>query len=301
MFNDFFKNSAGCNTACLSLSGRQGKIDLYYHLHDNPVQHMWQELFLKNNKIVQGNSFGQSYESLYLDLSKVCTAEGIDIPNSITQDYLNELHSQYVNSNKNANWLKINDLIHLIENKLSSISTHDYSFNFYSQNNNRLKLQEEHKLFLASDSIWGRLNLGYATLGKDWVTISANDDDDHDLKLQEYVTTETYASFSPEEPYDKHREQQFYKWSKSTKINVPSNLNELSFGRYILGSIIITEVFLDYNKNSSDWYVPNHSCKWNWNKDVLGADINVNSVKFLDTDLYHNTLIKHTGIQECLK
>jgi hypothetical protein len=301
MFNEFFKNSAGCNTACINLSTKQGEIDLYYHLHDNPVQHMWQELFLEDSKIVQGNSFGQSYESLYVELSKTCASEGIVIPKTFTQDYLNDLHSLYVKSNKNSNWLKINDLIHLIENKLSNIAAYDYSFNFYSENSSKLKLKEEHKLFLASDSVWGRLNLGYATLGKDWVTISANNDDDRDLKLQEYVTTETYASFSPEEPYDKHREQQFYKWSKSTNLDVPTNLNDLSFGRYILGSIIITDVFLDYNKNSSDWYVPNHSCKWKWNKDVLGADIKVNNVNFLDTDLYYSTLIKHTGIRECIK
>jgi hypothetical protein len=302
MLNEIFRNHKGYNTLRLDLITKSNKnISLYYHLHDNPVQHIWQELFLKNSEIGKQISTENSIELLIDELKKYCILENIIVSETITQKYLNDLHSQFVKkSNQSENWTKINECIHKIESKLSMFADYDFSFNFSSKNLDKVPLKEEYKLFLTSDSIWGRLNLGYATVGKDWQTISSNNDNDTDLQIQRYITTEAYASFSAEEPFDKMREQRFYQWAINKKLNIPlSNLNELSFGRYMLGTLIITEEFLNYNNNPSDWYVPNHRCKWSWNKDVLGGNIKVLKASFFESDLFYSVFKKHAGL-ECV-
>ena len=41
---EMFYNSEGFNTAEIILETDNGPLSLYYHLNDNPVQHIWQHI-----------------------------------------------------------------------------------------------------------------------------------------------------------------------------------------------------------------------------------------------------------------
>jgi hypothetical protein len=79
-------------------------------------------------------------------------------------------------------------------------------------------------------------------------------------------------------------------WRKNVSLD---NLNKLALGRYVLGHVIITDEFLKFNPNISDWYVPNHKCKLEWNKQMIDADARVVDVEFFDSDMCFETLVKH--------
>lgn len=297
---ELFQNSKGYNLVTLIVKCKIGTIDLHYRLHDNPVQHIWQEIHLNSNSIIQGNSDAKNYDSIIEDLKINCSKVGETLPINITQGYLNNLHSKFVNSEQDEVWNKINVLIHLLENKIDNpLHKYDSSFNFYSNNDTRISINPEYKMFLGTDSKWGRLSLGYATKGKDWLRIFADNDNDNDLAIQQDITSETYVSFSPEDPFEKFKESNFYKWAVSNiDIDVPiHDLSKLSFGRYVLGDVLITDAFLNYNSNVSDWYVPNHICKWNWNKNILGNDIIVKDMQFSNSSLAYEITMEHS----CLK
>ena len=294
---EIFENQVGFNTAKINVNTSVGNIDLFYHLSDNPVQHIWQDIHLNSTKIISGQNSGKTFKTLLDNLNRLCIIENVNpLSSGLSQNDLNDLHNLYVQSNHNQNWQKINELIHLLENKLDDpLSEYDNSINFYSDNKKSVALEEEHKMFLTSDAIWGRLVLGYATLGKDWVVIPGDNDDRTDLELQKYITSEAYLSFSCEEPYPCFRELKTYNWAKSKNFYVPiDNLNKLNLGRYFLGQIIITDNLLDFHPCVNDWYVNNHSCKLNFNTYVLGENFTVNSVNFLDTDLAFKQFLKHT-------
>jgi hypothetical protein len=294
---EIFKNQTGFNTAKINVSTATGDIDLFYDLSDNPVQHIWQDIHLKSNKIINGRTSGLNYDKVVAELDSLCRLESVEpLTDSITQDKLNELHHKYVNSNHNNNWLKINELIHVLETKIDNpFSEYDFSVNFYSNNTNKYPIKESYKLFLESDAIWGRLVLGYATLGKDWLVIPNNDDNRDDLELQSYITSETYLSFSVEDPFPCYREIKLYNWANNKNFYVPlDNLNALNFGRYYLGQLIITEELLQFHNNYKDWYIPNHRCKLDFNKKVLGNKLSVNSINFLDSDIAYKQFCRHS-------
>jgi len=79
-------------------------------------------------------------------------------------------------------------------------------------------------------------------------------------------------------------------------MDIPlDNLNKLSLGRYLLGEVIITDTFLTFHPVTSDWYVPNHICKLTWNKEMLKDDATVTNIQFYNSNLYFETLMKHTN------
>jgi len=297
MYEKFFKNKKGYNTAKITVSGKVKSFDLYYHLSDNPVQHIWQDIHIEGNKIINGTTAGLKFDKVVEEINYLCKIENVgQIKNNFTQSTLNNLHRKYVKSNHNSNWLRINDLIHILESKLDNpFSKYDYSVNFYSTNKKQVPIKEEYKMFLASDAVWGRLVLGYATLGKDWVTIPANDDNIEHLELQKNITSEAYLSFSVQDPYPCYREINTYNWAKKQKFDVPiDNLNQLNLGRYFLGQIIITDNLLEIHDDFRNWYVPNHSCKLNFNKEVLGSEFKINKIEFFDSNIAYEQFLKHS-------
>lgn len=294
---EIFQNSTGFNTAKIKVNASVGNIDLYYHLSDNPVQHIWQNIHRNSTKIISGQNSGKSFKKLLAKLNQLCELENVNpLQDDISQKDLNDLHNLYVESDHNDNWLQINELIHLLENKIGNdFAEFDNSINFYSDNKSLIPLKEEYKMFLTSDAIWGRLVLGYATLGKDWVVIPSDNDDRKDLELQKNITSEAYLSFSCEEPYPCFRELKTYNWAKTKDFYVPiDNLNDLNLGRYFLGQLIITDDLLEYHPYPSDWYINNHGCKLEFNKEVLGEQFTIDSIEFMDTELAYNQFIKHT-------
>jgi hypothetical protein len=298
---DLFYNSNGYNTAKITIESLGKEIELYYHLNDNPVQHIWQNIHNDSKNFKMGISITTDIETLVERLNKLC--KKIEYPLltfPVTQKMLNDLHHVIVSFNDASSELsEMNKLIHIIESKLDErFSKYKRSMVFYKQPNTEyIPIADEYKLWLTTERKWGRLLLGYGTLGKDWKDISDNDDDTTDLNIQSTISSESLLIFDIDYPFAFGDIRKFYYWAKNSNFTVPlSNLNALSLGNYLLGEIIITDTFLDYHSTISDWYVINHKCKFNWGKDVLGNDPVVTRIDFFNSDLYLDTLLKHSNL-----
>jgi hypothetical protein len=273
---------------------------LYYHLNNNPVQHLWQKMYSTANKFKMELSSKLTKGELVANINKL---SDIKLTTPVTQEQLNHLHNQFVWHGKNnmnsETWEAINQMIHLLEDKLRHDWMQDCNGSlgsYIDPEPERITLKEEHKLWLTTEKRWGDLLLGYATLGKGWWEISQDNDNTDDLNLQKYIGSETWCIFQPETILYKDIENQFYSWAKDTSVPVPlDNLNQLAMGRYYLGKLIITDELLKFHNNTSDWYVPNHVCKYNWAKEVITKDSKIEKVNFFDSDIYFESL-SHTGL-----
>jgi hypothetical protein len=249
-----------------------------------------------------GVTHGKSLEDLLIELNKLLLTTNrpiLELP--VSQDQLNKLHNSFVESSKNnptVDELQINLLIHAIETKNNFLTEYDSSTKFYKNPDiDRIPIKEEYKLWLINENKWGHLLLGFGTLGKSWNEIAKTDDNLDDLNMQTTISSETIMIFNADFPFLKTPENRLYKWAKNSKYSVPLNdLNKLSLGLYLLGEIIITDAFLNFHPTISDWYVPNHQCRLLWNRDVLGYNAQVKQIKFFNSDMYHNTLIKHANL-----
>jgi hypothetical protein len=295
---ELFHNEDGFNTACIKIKTNNDIVNLYYHLNDNPVQHRWQKFYLNNNKFKT-----HPLEKIPLDhvvdiLNKLLIPEGYSITTPIDAQQLNYLHNRFVHneSNDNKNWQEINHYIHVLEEKLNLFTEYNSVITFaIDPIPEPVPIKEEFKLWLTNDQSWGDLHLGYGTLGKSWQDIFTDNDGIDDLNVQSTISSETRLYFHIDAPWKKFNETEFYKWAV-TRDDVPlDNLNKLGLGRYYLGNIIITEDLLKFHPTPSDWYVPNHSCKLRWNKEVIDAYTEVIEINFFESDMYFDTLVKHTG------
>jgi hypothetical protein len=299
---NMFYNSVGCNTAEIILESNNQLLSIFYHLNDNPVQHIWQDIHSDSKKFNMGITPGTSLDELVNKMNLLLTKTNrplLDLP--ISQNQLNSLHNSFVENSKEIltdDELKINALIHAIESKNNVLTDYDATTKFYKDPDIRIPIKEEYKLWLTNENDWGHLLLGFATLGKSWKDIVKTNDNLQDLNTQKDITSETIMMFNADYPYRKASEQLLYKWAKSSNYQVPlDNLNQLALGSYFLGEVIITEVFLNFHPIVSDWYVPNHKCKLLWNKNVLGYKAQVKQINFFNSDMYFKTLLDHTGFQ----
>jgi hypothetical protein len=76
---DMFHSSGKFNTAELIMETINGPISLYYHLSDNPVQHVWQDLYKDSTEFSMGVTHGNSLEYLVDALNRLL--KKIDKPN----------------------------------------------------------------------------------------------------------------------------------------------------------------------------------------------------------------------------
>jgi len=301
-FKKIFYNSVGCNTAEIVVETNQKTLSVHYHLNDNPVQHIWQDIYNDADSFKMGITNGQNVELLLKKLNHLFEKTNqpiIELP--VSQEKLNQLHSKFVDHAKEGateDEFQINLLIHALESKNNNdLTEFDTTVKFYKSTDVRIPIKEEYKLWLTTDHKWGDLLLGFATLGKPWDEIARTNDNLDDLNIQKNITSETLMFFNAGFPYLKAVEKQFYSWAKSSKYNVPlDNLNNLALGHYILGEVIVTDTFLDFHPIISDWYVPNHACKLKWGRDVLGYDAKIKEIKFFNSDIYYDTLVSHAKL-----
>ena len=305
---EMFYNSSGFNTAEIIVESKQGTLSLFYHLNDNPVQHIWQGLHKDSTKFAMGVTHGKSLGELLLELNNLLVTTNrpvLALP--ISQDQLNKLHNSFVEHSKNKSSkdeLQINLLIHAIESKNNFLTEYDSSTKFYKDPDTvKIPIKEEYKLWLMNENKWGHLLMGFGTLGKSWNEIAKTDDNLDDLNVQTTISSETIMIFNADFPFLKTPVKRLYKWAKNSKYSVPLNdLTQLSLGLYLLGEIIITDAFLNFHPTISDWYVPNHQCRLLWNRDVLGYNAQVKQIKFFNSDMYYDVLIKHANLDStCLK
>jgi hypothetical protein len=150
-------------------------------------------------------------------------------------------------------------------------------------------IQEEDKLFLESDFKWGNLYLGYNTLGKDWMNVLKDSDfeviDRDQVKPQQRFAAEAWLNFGPE-IHKTEQIQSYYNKVKSLpdriKNKIPfDNLNKLTLGRFLLGSLVIDQQFLDFDPNQDHWLISNHECKLKWNQEVLSTFRSVEEITYV--------------------
>jgi len=302
---ELFYNQHGHNTVEIKIKCLAGDLSLHYQLSDNPVQHIWQDLISDASEFTVWPSMNLPTERILIDANIICNKIGAKaIPNNFTQHDLNLTHSFIVRTeNKDIDSNLLNKYIHILENKIDNKYTQYNASVIFAKNNDqqRVVLSEEHKLWLESNTKWGDLVLDYATLGKDWLDISSDNDDISELALQKTITTGTCMFFRPEFNFPKASEIFFYRWASKSKLNVPlDNLNLLSLGRYQLGKLIIDDTLLDYHSNVGDWYIPNHICKLNWNKDVIGPHVEIKSLNFYTDHKYQNMATDHAQIRDII-
>jgi len=301
---EFYHNKIGYNTAVISCKKQDIFFDLHYHLYDNPVQHIWQKMHLINDKGLKVCNFNLiPFKDLVDELTKCCIEVNAELPpKQIDQFYLNRLHNSFVPNYDNKVWDRINDLIHAIESKLNNpFHEYDASLTLNLVEEQFVPISEEYKIFLDTDIKWGRLNLGYGTLGKDWLNIAKNNDTLDDLSIQNTINSETLMSFCVEPGIPLVDEIKFYNWALNSSLSIPkNNLNALSLGKYPLGQIIITDVLLDFHNIASDWYVPNHQCKLLWNKHFFNNTVNILEISFKNTDMLYETYIRDSGAKGIL-
>lgn len=296
---ELFHNSQGFNTVCIKVESGFKTFDFYYHLSDNPVQLQWQKFHSESTARYKTNPlYKMSLETVSDILAELVEKKGYQLELPIKQSQLNKLHNEFVAGQGNdETWALINTYIHVAEDKLDPYNKYNSTLSFtLDPEPAYVDLKEEYKLWLTTEAAWGDLLMGYSTIGKPWEDIAQDDDDLTDLMTQSIITPEARLNFNVEPPYKKFTEKKFYDWA-AVKQGVPlDDLNSLALGKYYLGKVIITDVFLDFHANASDWYVPNHDCKLRWNQEALQDDAHVVSVEFFESDMYMDTLLKHTGL-----
>lgn len=302
---ELFYNQYGHNTVEIKINCLAGNISLHYQLSDNPVQHIWQDLISNTVEFDVWPSRNSSTQQLLNDANKICNKiDAPYIPVKFTQKDLNTTHKFIVQNNILNNEAQLlNKYIHLLEEELENKYV-KYNANIIfgkKDDQHRIPIKEEYKLWLEPNTKWGDLILDYATLGKDWLDIENDNDDITELALQQTITSATCMYFRPEFNFPKARETFFYRWAKKSNIDIPlDNLNLLSLGKYQLGKLIIDDTLLDYNSNIGDWYIPNHICKLNWNKNIIGHNVQVKEIKFYTDNKYQEMSVNHALIRPIL-
>jgi hypothetical protein len=179
------------------------------------------------------------------------------------------------------NFLRLNELIHILE---EVVHTRDIEFpqmsalfDIYPQELHDTILEKD-KLYLTNTFNWGRLYLGYNTLGKDWLEVSHHNDIDvikrGQVRPQERFAAEAWINFTSDD-IENHGNVRFEKWCDSLpddiQSSVPVNdLNKLCLGRFEIGNIRINNYFLKYD-TFDNWQSLNHRCKVEWNKNVFST------------------------------
>lgn len=305
----YFKNQELHNTFQIVLATGDNDIILNYQLYDNPVQTQWQRNMLQSvDKQIVSKMYNKTKDIVLHELNGKLRVLGLEPITEPNHNILNDLHLKVENAESDLDvWNEINSLIHQLEGGLKNIIDASFAFQFdFKDRLEKIEIEEYHKLWLSGTCyFWGNLILGYDTIGKDWMNVMQDNDIEHIegdiVKNQSRLNTETLASFRIQSYSDTNLANKFFKWYSSLdpkiKQKVPINdLNKLSLGRPLLGKIIIDKTFTDFNPVQSEWYVPNHACKLNWNREVLSKATGVKSFRFYDSDLAHDMIMQHSGL-----
>lgn len=228
---------------------------------------------------------------------------------NLTTPELNYLHEQFerygdryreLMENKthwtpelHEDFLQLNELIHLHEDINLSASQKFPSmsllYDYYPQEIHE-PIMESDKIWLTSQFKWGHVYLGYNTLGKDWIKVMMDNDlevvEREQVRPQQRFAAETWINFGPED----NGWYSFYlleKWidglPEELKSKVPSdNLNELTFGRFRIGEVIIDDYFLKYNPDPIQWKLPDSRAKLDWNNNVFSTFVKLTDVRIYE-------------------
>lgn len=224
----------------------------------------------------------------------------------LTHEQLNELHFHYeeygdyvkfmppgVESTKiiHSSFLRLNELIHIYEYALESTKEFpcmSMLFDYYPQTIFK-PIQERDKHFLRCNYKWGQVYLGYNTLGKDWTAAYSDNDLDlvkrQSVKPQRRFAAETWINFSRNDD-EYTNSMMFEKWydglSDDLKELVPyEDLNDLTYGKFLIGEIVINNKLLSFEPDINKWLMPNSQTKADWNLKVFSKLRSIESIEVL--------------------
>lgn len=225
----------------------------------------------------------------------------------LNTDQLNTLHALFEDWGENIpvleakkihfrslkfKFFRLNELIHSYENALrttpNKFPSMSANLDYYPTGIHK-PIEPIDKIYLRNCYDWGELYLGYNTLGKDWLSVAA----DNDLEVVERGTVRPQTRFAAElwfsftAMHQIHTSAvQFEAWYNSlsdhVKTMVPvDNLSSLVLGKYIIGKIVIDDYFLQFDPNIYNWYLPNSDAKKDWNANVFSTFTSAEKIEII--------------------
>lgn len=292
-----------------------------YRLYDTPLTDRWVELTKQNlsdpqHKIVSvfSNRTKQDVPEITKSLNDIVRSinklydRHIEVFDSLNNEKLNYLHQEFeifgerieslISSNLYSKevadlFFSLNEHIHMCENALGSEPHRWGGFGIQydiQPLGKHLPIEEQDKLLLEPFFTWGRLYLGYNTLGKDWIDVAQTNDvrvvEENAVRPQERFAAEAWLNFIGDQ--DKNTRIKFFlNWAKKLPPELQSrvpfdNLNKLTLGKFPLGNIIIDSEFLKIDSNVNNWKIFRHPCKLKWIHEVLTTYRSIHEIKILE-------------------
>lgn len=155
-----------------------------------------------------------------------------------------------------------------------------------------LPIMEMDKLLLETGFSWGRLYLGYNTLGKDWLSVAKDNDveviERDMVKPQKRFAAESWLNFNIDQE-EHYKVSSFINWCSTLPLDIRkkvpfNNLNQLTLGRFPIGDVIINDTFLNIDPNPDHWKTYRHDCKLQWNHKVLTTFRSVEDIRIYEQD-----------------
>lgn len=298
---------------------------LRYKLYDSRLANLWAELVDINLQKTDGryihsvfmNKTEQDFPQIITEMNVLSKSINrqydrvlpyFDDESFLNQDILNMLHEEYevygdrkeefieketFNKSLDNNFLRLNELIHLceiiMEQKYDTFDSMSALVDFHPRDIHEW-ITEIDKLYLTTNINWGKLYLGYSTLGKDWLEISHHNDIDvivrDQVRPQRTFSAESWLNFSGD-VVNYSSAIEFEKWyntlSDDIKGKVPIDfLNDLSLGRFEIGTLVFDEQFLNFHDNERDWMSTSHPVKRKWNTEIFSTFKKVIGIKVYD-------------------
>lgn len=288
---------------------------LRYKIFDTSLANRWANLTKTNlenkqHKIVSSFSNRTKLEiseitlyikNLVLSINQIYDKE-VNSFDSLDRSKLNYLHEEFelfgqrtpeliskgIYTEDLANlFFSLNEQIHVCENAMAGGFGILYDIHPLGLH---LPVEEQDKLFLEPFFTWGRLYLGYNTLGKGWLDAARDNDWEviqrDMIKPQRRFASEAWLNFIIDQE-KQERVEFFLNWTKSIPSKLQNkipfdNLNELTLGNFPIGDIIIDSEFLKIDPNINHWKVHRHPCKLKWTYEILPTFRSIESVRILD-------------------
>ena len=192
-----------------------------------------------------------------------------------------------------SNFFALNEHIHICEDAMLTMSDEWGRFGALYDIHPiglHLPVKGEDKLYLEYGMSWGKLYLGYNTLGKDWSAVARDNDIEviaRDMvKPQKRFSAEAWLYFN-EDCLSVQNISSFQRWVKTLPVELQKkvpyhNLNELSLGRMVLGELVIDHNFLEYDPDPNNWKTHGHPSKLKWTHEVFTTFRSVESIKLYE-------------------
>ena len=293
---------------------------LYYRIYDTDLSRRWIDLTKKNQR--QGKSiFSKFTNRTWKDLPEITDNlnvivkqinsiydQALPVYDNLDTERLNYLHEQFevygdriTELQSNNKWseelhqlfLRLNEAIHLTEDVIKTQYREWPSFAMLYDlvpQEHHLPIKQEDMFCLRPNLQWGKIYLGYNTLGKDWIKVQCDNDieviEREQVRPQERFAAESWLNFGPDQDYNTVM-MRFHHWYKNLpdelKDKVPvDNLSNLRLGRFILGELIIDDFFLQFHNSELDWHTPRHPCKAKWSLEIFSQFRSLIEISFLE-------------------